>query len=174
MGRAATHPMPRTNREEAKARHLRVLELAQAEPGLTHDEMAERLGLSRAMVTYYMNRPHRLAIRRDALLLRKKSGRKRRRRNAFYVSMRAAAVRAVRQAFPHMSVQEISEALDFDVGMVKYYLLGEVKSELQTRPAWADLLLSACRELGTSRLMPAAVKFEQLARDLYSAARTDA
>lgn len=156
----------RRSQAETRAIAQRVVELAARQPTLTHEELGAELGLQRSYVTYLLQHAHRLALRAGRTELRHKPGRKRRRRNDFYVAMRCTAVRAVRAAFPHMKPAEIAEALDFDRAMVTYYLLGHVKSELHARPAWADRLLEACRLL-SEQPGRAAEKFEALARELY-------
>lgn len=95
-----------------------------------------------------------------------KPGPKRLRRTEHYVAIRATAVRAAKEAFPHMTSTEIAAALHLDRHMVKRYLLGDVKS-LNQPPPWAEDLFAACRLLtNTTQPARAAEAFDRLARRL--------
>jgi transcriptional regulator with XRE-family HTH domain len=155
--------MKRGTKQQAEEMRQRVIDIARSEPRLGQKEIAGRLGISRSMVTWFLNRDHRLAIRKDQTLQRFKTGRRRLRRQAQYVAMRMTAVHAVQAAFPDMRSREIAEALEMDLGMVKYYMLRQVKSE-HAKPSWADLLIDACRTLCSNRPAVAALKFQDLAR----------
>jgi len=83
-----------------------------------------------------------------------------------HVAMRAAAVRGVATAFPHMPSAEIARALGLTRDAVKHYLLGGIKSAENQAPHWQAAFIDACRQLA-SEPSRAADKFERLARELY-------
>lgn len=97
-----------------------------------------------------------------------KPGPKKLRRTEYYVAVRANAVRAVRAAFPHLTSTEIADALGFNRHMVKHYLLGDIKSDQNARPSWAEDLFAACRLLGSTQPARAADAFDRLAKKLFN------